>query len=155
MLHAFKTKNSLAYPRKCTVTRNRLTSVNVHAASSWSGTNVSGPEKGHHFLHIDDFSKEELVGMLDTAREVKAKFRARDESFKPFQGKTMAMIFTKPSMRTRVSFETVRMGRLSSSSSCQSRHPTCLLGRHANTFIFGLIAGFLPPRGTCSLFGTK
>lgn len=41
--------------------------------------------------------------------QVKEKFRQRDESFKPFAGKTMAMIFTKPSMRTRISFETVRM----------------------------------------------
>lgn len=39
--------------------------------------------------------------------QVKEKFRQRDESFKPFAGKTMAMIFTKPSMRTRISFETV------------------------------------------------
>jgi ornithine carbamoyltransferase len=116
MLNAFKAKSSFAYPRNCKVSRNRTSSLKIRAASSWSGTNVCAPEKGHHFLHIDDFSKEELVGMLDTAREVKAKFRARDESFKPFQGKTLAMIFTKPSMRTRVSFETVRMGCLLLSS---------------------------------------
>jgi ornithine carbamoyltransferase len=41
--------------------------------------------------------------------QVKEKFRQRDESFKPFAGKTMAMIFTKPSMRTRISFETVNI----------------------------------------------
>ncbi len=44
--------------------------------------------------------------MLDSALMAKKKLRERDESFKPFSGKTMAMIFTKPSMRTRVSFET-------------------------------------------------
>lgn len=89
--------------------RTSLRSVRVHAATSWTGTNVSLPSKGkHHFLHIDDFSTEELKAMLDTALEVKDKFRNNDLSYKPFEGKTMAMIFTKPSMRTRVSFETVR-----------------------------------------------
>jgi ornithine carbamoyltransferase len=40
--------------------------------------------------------------------QVKERLAARDESFKPFAGLSMAMIFTKPSMRTRISFETVR-----------------------------------------------
>lgn len=79
----------------------------TNASSSWSGSGVNPPQKGHHFLHIDDFSREELMAMLDTAGDVKAKFKANDESFKPFAGKSLAMIFTKPSMRTRVSFETV------------------------------------------------
>ena len=41
--------------------------------------------------------------------QVKEKLKNRDESYKPFAGMTMAMIFTKPSMRTRVSFETVTL----------------------------------------------
>lgn len=45
--------------------------------------------------------------MLERGAYAKKKFYARDESFKPFAGRTMAMIFTKPSARTRVSFETV------------------------------------------------
>lgn len=79
------------------------------SAQHWSGYNVAPPDPSsgvHHFLHIDDFSKEELTSMLDTALMAKQRLRDRDESFKPFAGKTMAMIFTKPSMRTRVSFET-------------------------------------------------
>lgn len=44
--------------------------------------------------------------MLDRAIEVKALLKSGDRSFRPFEGKTMSMIFTKPSMRTRVSFET-------------------------------------------------
>ena len=39
---------------------------------------------------------------------MKKSFAEHDESFKPLAGRTMAMIFTKPSMRTRISFETVR-----------------------------------------------
>lgn len=79
------------------------------ASKSWDGTTVAPPAKGHHFLHIDDFSKEELLAMLQTAAEVKAKLKADDQSYKPFAGKSLAMIFTKPSMRTRVSFETVSL----------------------------------------------
>ena len=45
--------------------------------------------------------------MLDTATKVKAIVKSGDQSYKPFAGKTLSMIFTKPSMRTRISFETV------------------------------------------------
>ncbi|BAT77750.1 ornithine carbamoyltransferase, chloroplastic [Vigna umbellata] len=58
------------------------------------------------FLHIDDFDKDTILKMLDRAIEVKALLKSGDRSFRPFEGKTMSMIFTKPSMRTRVSFET-------------------------------------------------
>ena len=75
--------------------------------STYSSRDVRGPETGHHFLHIDDFSRDELMAMLKTSAEVKSKLLDRDESYKPFTGKTMSMIFTKPSMRTRLSFETV------------------------------------------------
>lgn len=44
--------------------------------------------------------------ILDRALEVKALIKSGDRTFQPFKGKTMAMIFAKPSMRTRVSFET-------------------------------------------------
>ena len=81
--------------------------------TTFSGRDVAPPSKGkHHFLHIDDFSKEELSAMLNTGLEVKRKIQAGDESYKPFAGLTMAMIFTKPSMRTRISFETVSRTKL-------------------------------------------
>ncbi len=58
-----------------------------------------------HFLHISDYSKEELWEILDLAKIVKSKFRKR-EDYKVFNNKSLAMIFAKPSARTRVSFET-------------------------------------------------
>lgn len=63
------------------------------------------------FLHIDDWTKDEILSALDLAQEVKAKLKNR-EKFKPFKDHTLAMIFAKPSARTRVSFETgfYRMG---------------------------------------------
>lgn len=58
-----------------------------------------------HFLHISDYTGDELWDILNLSKEVKAKFRAR-ESFHSFNNKSLAMIFAKPSARTRVSFET-------------------------------------------------
>jgi ornithine carbamoyltransferase len=58
-----------------------------------------------HFLHITDFSADEINQAFELAREVKARFRAR-EDFLPFQGHSLAMIFAKQSARTRISFET-------------------------------------------------
>jgi hypothetical protein len=83
------------------------TSASAEAPPSAVG--ISPPAVGSHFLHVDDWSREKLDAVLATAQEVKAIFKSKDaQDFKPLAGKTMAMIFTKPSMRTRVSFETVR-----------------------------------------------
>ena len=57
------------------------------------------------FLHITDFSKEEILETLDLAREIKQKFHNK-ENYKPFKDRSLSMIFAKPSARTRVSFET-------------------------------------------------
>lgn len=57
------------------------------------------------FIHITDFTTDEILQTLDLARELKEKFH-RKESYKPFQDRSLAMIFAKPSARTRVSFET-------------------------------------------------
>ena len=63
------------------------------------------------FLHVTDFSADEILATFDLAKEVKARFASR-EDYKPFKDHTMAMIFAKPSARTRISFETgfFRMG---------------------------------------------
>jgi ornithine carbamoyltransferase len=67
------------------------------------GDKKKGPT---NFLHLDDFDKETLLEILDRAAKVKAKLKSGDKSYQPFKGMSMSMIFTKPSMRTRVSFET-------------------------------------------------
>ena len=58
-----------------------------------------------HFLHISDYSESELWKILNLAKDLKQKFHNR-EDYKPFRNKSLAMIFAKPSARTRVSFET-------------------------------------------------
>ncbi|TKB06792.1 ornithine carbamoyltransferase [Desulforhopalus sp. IMCC35007] len=63
------------------------------------------------FLHITDFTADEIHETFVLAKEVKARFKGR-EDYKPFKDHTMAMVFAKPSARTRISFETgfFRMG---------------------------------------------
>ena len=58
-----------------------------------------------HCIKVDDFSKEEILDLFALASDLKSKYRNKEE-FKPFANHSMAMIFAKPSARTRVSFET-------------------------------------------------
>ncbi|MFC1480946.1 ornithine carbamoyltransferase [Candidatus Neomarinimicrobiota bacterium] len=58
-----------------------------------------------HFLHITDLTKDEIFGIFDLASEIKAKLKAR-ETLTYFKNRSLAMIFAKPSARTRISFET-------------------------------------------------
>lgn len=57
------------------------------------------------FIHVDDLTTEEIHQVLQLARDVKTKFQKR-EAFHPFARQSLAMIFAKPSARTRISFET-------------------------------------------------
>ena len=61
----------------------------------------AGPDAPRHFLDLRDFEPGVLRHMLDVA----VGYKAGPPSSRPFQGKTLAMIFEKPSTRTRVSFE--------------------------------------------------
>ena len=54
------------------------------------------------FLTIRDFTTDELRHLLDLARDIKADPARFSDALK---GKTLAMIFEKPSLRTRVSFD--------------------------------------------------
>ncbi len=56
------------------------------------------------FLSIADLTREEIYEIFDLTGELKEKLK-KGESFQPLKGKTMAMIFQKPSARTRISFE--------------------------------------------------
>jgi ornithine carbamoyltransferase len=60
--------------------------------------------KGRSFTRVGDWSREELVEVLDLADELKRLQQAREEH-QLLPGRTLGMIFQKPSTRTRVSFE--------------------------------------------------
>ena len=58
----------------------------------------------NHFLSIADVAPEDLHRLLDLGRELKAEWQQGGN--KPIlQGKSLALVFMKPSLRTRVSFE--------------------------------------------------
>lgn len=82
--------------------------ASVAAAEKVAGGKSQGAKaKKRDFVHLDDFSKEELMTILDKARDLKQRMKT-DTEWQPLRGKTMSMIFAKPSLRTRVSFESVR-----------------------------------------------
>jgi ornithine carbamoyltransferase len=57
-----------------------------------------------HFLQFKDFSLAELEHVFARTRWIKDKFK-RYERYWPLEDRTLAMIFEKPSTRTRMSFE--------------------------------------------------
>jgi ornithine carbamoyltransferase len=56
--------------------------------------------KGKDFLSITDLEPDEVALMVQRARHIK-----ETETPRPLEGKVLALIFEKPSLRTRVSFE--------------------------------------------------
>jgi ornithine carbamoyltransferase len=60
--------------------------------------------KGRSFTRIAGWSREELATLLDLADELKAE-RARRPELRVLPGRTIGLIFHKPSTRTRVAFE--------------------------------------------------
>jgi len=65
---------------------------------------VSDTLKGRSFTRVADWSREELLSVLDLADDLKRRQASREEH-QLLPGRTLAMIFQKPSTRTRVSFE--------------------------------------------------
>ena len=57
--------------------------------------------RGRSLLSMKDLSREEILAILDRAAQLKGE-RARGSLATPLTGKTLGMIFQKPSLRTRV-----------------------------------------------------
>lgn len=60
--------------------------------------------KGRHFLTLKDFTKEEILYLLDLAEDLKKK-KKKGIPVDTLKGKNVALIFEKTSTRTRCSFE--------------------------------------------------
>jgi ornithine carbamoyltransferase len=65
---------------------------------------VADSLKGRSFTRVADWSHDELLEVLDLADDLKRRQQAREEHHL-LPGRTLGMIFQKPSTRTRVSFE--------------------------------------------------
>ena len=61
--------------------------------------------KGKNLVSINDLSREEVTQILETAEIIKLRHYSHEEQ-PLLKGKVLGMIFQKPSLRTRVSFET-------------------------------------------------
>jgi ornithine carbamoyltransferase len=67
---------------------------------------VNGSLRGRDLLSVADLSADEVGVVFGTATGLKAEFRAtRRHAQPPLVGRTLAMLFQKPSLRTRVTFE--------------------------------------------------
>ena len=74
----------------------------VRRRADTRGSATEQPAGPRHFLDLRDFDQPTLRQMLDVASGFK---RAGGVTSRPLAGKTLALIFEKPSTRTRVSFE--------------------------------------------------
>ena len=62
--------------------------------------------RGRDLLSVADFTSAEVERVFETAQALKAEFRTtRRHAAPPLTGRTLAMLFQKPSLRTRVTFE--------------------------------------------------
>jgi ornithine carbamoyltransferase len=61
--------------------------------------------KVRHLLRLNDLSREEILALLARAGQLKKDWAAQKRP-RPLTDKTVALIFEKPSTRTRISFET-------------------------------------------------
>lgn len=59
-----------------------------------------------HFLDLINIPPRELSGIIEVSRAMKKRVRGR--AARPLDGRTLAMIFDKPSTRTRVSFDVAK-----------------------------------------------
>lgn len=67
---------------------------------------VSAPQGYHDVLSIDDLTDEQIKDLLDLAASSKLRRKHAPAVIQPVENRTVGLVFEKPSLRTRVSFET-------------------------------------------------
>jgi ornithine carbamoyltransferase len=67
---------------------------------------TAGSLRGRDLLSVADLSRPEVEALFERTAQLKAEFRTeRRHAQLPLAGRTLAMLFQKPSLRTRVTFE--------------------------------------------------
>jgi len=88
-------------------TRQVIGALQTGGAASAGKLDVSKSAlRGRDLLSIRDLSSEDIWEIFRTARMLKSRTLREQVEFPLLAGKTLAMIFEKPSLRTRVTFET-------------------------------------------------
>jgi ornithine carbamoyltransferase len=59
----------------------------------------------NHYLSAADLTHAQANALLEQAQSLKAEWRSGGHADQPLRGKTLALVFEKPSLRTRVAFE--------------------------------------------------
>lgn len=95
-----------------------------------------------HFLSIADFSAAELWQFLNKAKELKDELRTKGSNQPILQGKVLGMVFQKPSLRTRVSFE-VGMLHLGGHALYLSPNEIGLGGRESVPDVARVLSGYV------------
>jgi ornithine carbamoyltransferase len=94
-----------------------------------------------HFLAILDYSTDELEQLLSLALELKAE-RAAGGNRPLLRGKTLAMVFQKPSLRTRVSFD-MAMRHVGGDALYLSPNEVGLGGRESVADVARVLSGYV------------
>ncbi|MEP7358263.1 MAG: ornithine carbamoyltransferase [Anaerolineales bacterium] len=94
-----------------------------------------------HFLHIADFSPEELQYLLNLAVRLK-KERQRGANRPILKGQVLAMVFQKPSLRTRTSFD-MAMRHLGGDALYLSPNEVGLGGRESVADVARVLSGYV------------
>src|SRR4051812_32832406 len=97
------------------------------------------------FISLDHVSPDQFHELLSVASYLK-KRRAQGVTEKSLAGKTLAMVFEKPSLRTRLSFE-VGMSELGGLASyvrgdevgLNTREPVCDVARVLSRYVDGIM----------------
>jgi ornithine carbamoyltransferase len=95
-----------------------------------------------HFLSIADFSAADLWQFLHKAKELKDELKTVGYNQPILKGKTLGMVFQKPSLRTRVSFE-VGMLHLGGHALYLSPSEIGLGGRESVPDVARVLAGYV------------
>jgi ornithine carbamoyltransferase len=94
-----------------------------------------------HFLHIADYSPQELQTLLDTALALKKEWK-RGGNQPLLKGQILGMVFQKPSLRTRVSFD-VAMRHLGGDALYLSPNEIGLGGRESVADVARVLSGYV------------
>ncbi len=94
-----------------------------------------------HFIQLEDWSTEELRALIDDAARLKAEYFAGGNQ-PILKGKILAMIFQKPSLRTRVSFD-VGMQHLGGTAIMLGQNEVGLGKREAISDIARVLSGMV------------